>query len=545
MTDSGEALLLQTLGAEFLAYVTATAPDSIRLRLTQSSDRLTDEREAVLTDLLTFIKEAASNPDQARHLNRRLGDVFGRVPEEESDSVANLLRKHSGGDIWQPSNNEGTVAYKLLILLRDMYPIMLLPEDTSSPFSNAVSLLGGSMHRHPQHDSFFEAVLADEFLKQLFPTVRDDQGPVGVAYSSAGSGGSTQLWLFAEQLIGAGWSWARLSTRMPTIEEHAAGVKSSLDTLVNAIKKTPVTVPVRVGITGVLLPADCNEIELGWARLRRADERDQNTLIDSALAGSAYMNEPDGSTVQIQYRGDIVLEMNLEYRLRLKEIDIRKNGWPRDLDPSVTIEKRLENLRLGLLLALPERQQPTLVVSTWRLIIDPNKIGIIAGWNDPRNVPNLTPQQLTDQDVAKWKEWAILVGEKRQKSVDVAIRRALLAASQRPMPEDKLLDAVVVWENLFGSRQETTMRVAASLAWLLADGATERKEIQSKVAKLYALRSAIVHGSRELTPEEAQTKPNEALMLALDALRKVFRERSDLLEEADSSARSNRLLLGD
>lgn len=430
-------------------------------------------------------------------------------------------------------------------MLRDVYPIMLLPEEVAFPLSGGATLLSGPLYRHPRRESFEAAVLADKELSQLFPEEREGQGRVGVVYSSAGHGGSTQLWGFAGQLIGAGWEWARLAVKVPSLKEHVSGVKSASAVLRTAIKKKPAKIPVRVGITGVLLPDGCEHIDLGWATLRCADERDENALIDNALAGSLQANQPDGTLIAIKYSGDIVMETDIEYRLRLKEIDVMKSGWPLDLDPSQTIERRLENLRLGLLLAFPEEQQPMMVSSTWTLIVDPAKQNILAGWNDPRKTTNLLPRKLSTADVDTWKEWAILIGEKRQKSIDVSIRRALLAASQRPIPEDKLVDSVVVWENLFGAAQETTMRVVTSLAWLLAEGVEDRKKLREKFEKLYRLRSGIVHGSKQLTREEVQTKPDDALKIALDALRAIFRERPDLIDEADGSARSKRVLIGD
>ncbi|MET8850931.1 hypothetical protein [Amycolatopsis sp. NPDC004625] len=544
MTDSGEALLLQTLGENFLAYVTATTLETIRLRLTQTQETLSAEREEVLGNLVAFVQQVSASAEHAGWLNHSFADVFGRIPDGESDSVANSLRRSSGGDVWEPTN-EDPATQELLVALRDVYPIMLLPEEAPSPINHGAPLLSGPLHRHPRRERFEAAVIADEVLIQLFPEEREGQGRVGIVYSSAGHGGGTQLWLFAGQLIGAGWEWAKLTTRVPSLQEHVTGAKSALNVLIAAIKKKPAKIPVRVGVTGVLLPDGCEHIELGWATLRRADERDENSVIDNALAGSLQANQPDGTSITIKYSGDIVMEMDIEYRLRLKEIDVMKSGWPLDLDPSLTIEKRLENLRLGLLLAFPDEQQPVMVAPTWTQIVDPTKSHILAGWNDPRTTTNLLPRQLSTADVDSWKEWAILIGEKRQKSIDVSIRRALLAASQRPMPEDKLVDAVVVWENLFGAAQETTLRVTTSLAWLLAEGADERKGLRERFSKIYRLRSGIVHGSKQLTREEAQTEPDEALKIALNALRAIFRDRPDLIDEADGGARSNRVLIGD
>jgi hypothetical protein len=167
------------------------------------------------------------------------------------------------------------------------------------------------------------------------------------------------------------------------------------------------------------------------------------------------------------------------------------------------------------------------------------------GWRTPELMRNLYPRRLSVEDVEEWRKWSILVAEHRQHSIDVAIRRVLLAISERNSPEDMLVDAVIVWENLFGTNQETVMRVTLALAWLLAENAEERAEKQAAYKKIYELRSGIVHGSRELTKPAELEKPHEALEIALHALRRIFQDRPDLLAEKNSAVRSNRLLLGD
>jgi hypothetical protein len=57
----------------------------------------------------------------------------------------------------------------------------------------------------------------------------------------------------------------------------------------------------------------------------------------------------------------------------------------------------------------------------------------------------------------------------------MSIRRILRAVSERKEPEDTLIDAVIVWENLFGSSQETTLRVTMSVAWMLGTDSKHRE----------------------------------------------------------------------
>jgi Apea-like HEPN len=195
------------------------------------------------------------------------------------------------------------------------------------------------------------------------------------------------------------------------------------------------------------------------------------------------------------------------------------------------------------LLAIDEDPR-ALVLPTWFFAIDPlSNISYEYNWRDWQRT-SFTPRALDLAAVANWKQWAERIAARRKPGVDVAVRRALLAAAERQSPEDVLVDAVIVWENLFGSNQDTAMRVTVALAWLLSSDAAEREQQYQRLKKIYVLRSKIVHGAHQMTPQEIQTYPQEALDVALEALRRIFEVRSDLIDLKDSNERSNRMLLG-
>lgn len=81
------------------------------------------------------------------------------------------------------------------------------------------------------------------------------------------------------------------------------------------------------------------------------------------------------------------------------------------------------------------------------------------------------------------------------------------------------------------------------LAWRLGENATAREALATKLRKLYKLRSDIVHGSSEVTPQVVGQHYQEALSITLDALRTLFRDRPELLADTTGSARSKRLML--
>jgi len=60
----------------------------------------------------------------------------------------------------------------------------------------------------------------------------------------------------------------------------------------------------------VLLPEGLDQIELGWATIRKTDARDDQFVDTTSLGGQLTTENSDGQTVVINYSGDLVLELN-------------------------------------------------------------------------------------------------------------------------------------------------------------------------------------------------------------------------------------------
>jgi hypothetical protein len=117
-----------------------------------------------------------------------------------------------------------------------------------------------------------------------------------------------------------------------------------------------------------------------------------------------------------------------------------------------------------------------------------------------------------------------------------------MCVSERRRAEDVLVDAVIVWENLFGAKNDTTLRVSSSLAWLLGTSPADRLERQRQYKNIYQLRSDIVHGSASIKDKVVQSSSTEAVAISIAALRKIFDEKPYLLTIDDSALRSLHLI---
>lgn len=126
------------------------------------------------------------------------------------------------------------------------------------------------------------------------------------------------------------------------------------------------------------------------------------------------------------------------------------------------------------------------------------------------------------------------------KDVGVFIRRLVSACLvYNATPEDRLIDAAVAWEALFGSKDhdQLTVQLSLAMAWMLAsEDYAERLRIYRRAKKIYATRSKFVHGGNA----NASEVPVAAAELT-EWLREVFvallTGHPSLLAESDRAVR--------
>jgi hypothetical protein len=264
-----------------------------------------------------------------------------------------------------------------------------------------------------------------------------------------------------------------------------------------------------------------------------------------SIKGQLNGTDADGNTVVINYDGDIVAETQHLYIIKVDNRPVGESpaGFPEELTAENPLEDVSVRLRLSLLLAV-KRQHRVQIVPTWRLYDDPLAQGRTMGWSDPKQAVNLMPTQLTEAEVAEWQRWFGLLATENANKLQLAISRVVRATGERRDPVDVLIDSVIAWENLFGSKEgEPTLRVTTSLALLLEDDYAKRRKLRSRLTKIYSLRSNAVHGTA-IPVDKEMALCNEALDIAIQALQAILEKRTDLLDEPDSTARSLRLMLG-
>jgi hypothetical protein len=481
-----------------------------------------------------------SDDDHARAFD--LPRVLGSRTSAQGMTVANLLRVQSGGEVPTAPVTSDPVANAMVSVLPDAYPMLLIPEGRH--FGIGPLLAGVAYANETLRSAVHQAVLDDIELCSLF-SEQDDSGPVGATTRSIGQASGIQLATLPVQQITMAWERAQLTSDAPDLAEIADAMCANLDAIRAAIRRQPATIPATVGLTGVLLPEDVDVLDVLWGRIRRATDRERRRAAAFGGGGQVTNTLPSGDTVVIDYAGDLVLHADAPYALRLGMIE-GDEEWPAELQVAQTqTAEWLESLQLGLALAVDEGGEPATVVPAWQAFLDPlGSPGNRSSW-DTKQATGIIPRRLSPSQAESWRGWSQVVHQHRTAEIAVAIRRMLMALTERRRPEDMLVDAVIVWENLFGATSETTLRVSAALAWLLATDPDSRRALQAECSGIYGLRSRVVHGNKkQTTPEELAAKGRRATQISLSALRAVFSDRADLLHEKNSDRRAITLIVG-
>lgn len=546
-----ESLLLEVLGVAFLAYVLNATEVEVVARFSEAKP-LGNKQEEALRQMLQLISTTGITLDKSSPLWHLNLDVFASQATGHNTSCANVLRTIAGGEIKTPTSKDRILEI-LNQLAVESYSLFLIPRDkkTPDPFQPSLS---GVTFMHSLKDELEKAILADKALVKLFGNENLDKPAIeitGYVHRSSGQGSSVQLVMLPELILRNAWHLALLDAKQPDLKQFSSAIKKTVHILRAAASGKNVTIPVRVALTGIVLPEGKQRIELPWGVLRSITERDESLIPSIFADGANSTTTSNGETVTIKYSGDIILETEVPYRAFIadwKKVAGNALGvkLPENFNDYEIIQKRIEAVEIGLLFSTNRDGERPRVVSTWRAEVDPLGFsGHAISWRNPHTLPLLLPARLTKDEAEEWKRWINIIDRKRVPSIEVAVHRLLLAGIERKDPVDVLIDAVIAWENLVGSPSgEPTLRVSSALAWLLGKDSSERAELQSKFSKLYNLRSRIVHGSGVLEVNESIKLPQEAVKIALDALKEIFENRPELLEDCkDSNERSKKLIL--
>jgi hypothetical protein len=350
--------------------------------------------------------------------------------------------------------------------------------------------------------------------------------------SNAGRGGTQGLMTLLGLLI----SNAHMRSTMKSGDSSWETLTVEIPLIVAELRKLAegdtVEVPRSIGFTGLVIQ-DGTTIALPHGTLRSPRQADRDFLLPESQSATCIFL----TTFPLRF-------LNIESWTPGQTLSSNAQGlesvWDIVRADSQNAERKVDLTRLAILLSAAEDKAWALSqVSS--LIVDPSAPGGISQWTGQRFAAS--HGELDEGAAEQINNWWTKLETEHPVSLDIAMRRVLSAAANRLDPIDGFVDAVVAWENCFGTSTETTFRVTASLSMLLEpESGSTRLALQKKLKKLYEKRSRVVHGALQLSPKDASELRNDALDIATRCLRQLYTDRTDLLA-LRSEERSVKILL--
>ncbi len=469
-----------------------------------SLEELSESQQKVLHDLDSGgVSGLQDDPRPPVALSKVDGDQLPRAWQ---------LRQRCGGNVPEPIGDDG-VTQSLTRIARDAYCALLSPPDlrvdsglgTSFPASDPLIGLTQVVRAHPVHRSAQELIATEA------------EGWIEVRIESAIGNDRLTKAPSPESVIGAAADrWRHLpNADAGDFMQAVAGCFGDLCRLGSA---ESVEVPAVIGFRGLKLDESREyELPMGVLRSPTDDERRYSPFIEVAAEVEA------------------VLATNIE--LLVSPVD--------DPEPADRGRPQQQLIRTGRAVSLAsalarrsEESPQSAVEIAWITEATPLQ-GSGAFKPGPISESWVPSISYGEEEVRALAMWVERVEVANLSHVEIAVERLLRALFERE-PGESLIDAVIAWENLLGTRNETAYRVTAGMTVLCEDDPSLRLERRKELQNIYDKRSRMVHG--DIVGVDFELR-NRAIQVGLDALARLIKDRPALLELAKSQKRVDYLLL--
>lgn len=447
--------------------------------------------------------------------------------EPAGTTFLNHCRNHAGGEKGTVSiSGEDRLLSALLAFAVECYGEMLLP--------TYPGMHGPYFHHHVKTEAGQNLINAI-YDEQSFP-IRPETDYSNVPAHAAVFVRSFPASMYASNLIWSAWNHAKLEASTPTLDQLAAKIPTVLDQHRACASGETTMVTAVASLTGVRIPDDV-QISGAWGRIRPARAADHPSSVRDFINKRTVTTTDTGDRVEISDAGDVIFETKIPMQARVKD----NEGWT--FNSQEDFAENINKVCLAFALAVKRSSRP-IIFAVWSATLIPLAFLEPLPLTDPRFMAARVPTLVTPEEIASWQRWINIIMAVDMSHLRVAMTRTLRAMTERRDPGDRLIDAVIAWESLFGG-PETTLRVSASLARLLHPPIIQEREAARKYyADVYDARSSIVHaGKKKISAAQLDEYGVKAIDTSLSAIAKLLTTHISLLHlEGDS--RSKRILLG-
>ncbi len=284
----------------------------------------------------------------------------------------------------------------------------------------------------------------------------------------------------------------------------------------DALAGASVAIQARIGFVSMGVPSG-RALQLPQGRLRSA-------------------NPGEARYAPLSFLADSVLETTVAGRL----CSPGSEGWEAQAHGQLRLGELGRDLCLAAALGSADGAPMSCPAVAWVTELAPLPGSSASRPMQPSGAPPGRSEPMNAAAISGLSEWAARLADADLSRIAIGVDRVLRSLWE-PEPTESLIDAVIAWESMLGTRAETAFRVTAALAKLCEDDIDRRLSARKELAAVYNARSRLVHGD----PVDGQILDHRAraVATALEAMRRLVRDRPDLLMLAKSSARADRLLL--
>ncbi|MGW4424931.1 hypothetical protein [Streptosporangium sp. NPDC004631] len=446
--------------------------------------------------------------------------------ESGKRSLFNSWRLAAGGVL--PDFRMGDQAIDAFCpIVVEMYPLCIAKR-MEGPFG--LIYLTPSLFDSAERPDFEQAILDDPSLKRLID-IQERNGLCVKARVKVNTGQSGPIFIQGLQnsILSATYIYARMKSGLDT-EGFKAALKFTFATLRAAATGKLTKIPTWIGFLNIAVP---KQLALPWGTVHPYEHPTSLEFVP----GDARPTRGGQDNATLGF----VLETPCEYKIEIdynypNEVDGIQ--WPASVkEAEDSLQRACAHTQLAFTLAI-DRRPPVACSKSWTLVADPLSMAVGFSWQ-MRTAAPIDFYVVEESEVGSLQYWASLIHSTPSIKIEIALRRLISATTERRNPVDGFIDAVVAWENLFAgtSQGELSFRICGAMSKLLEVDSEKRLALHRELVSLYNSRSKVVHGSKELSIEEAATSRDYALSVLLRSLRTLYSDYPALLGDADRSKR--------
>ncbi len=528
--------LKEILGVELLSFMLAVN--------TKELDRLIPNalQSDALSKLAPLVKSLGGK--EGIDLQMNTGHVLCSYRDELNTSWATYFHYRClGASVPGFEDVKDSAEQSLMAVARDVYPVCLVKKGRDGTHASSFGLIYG----HPLNKQFSLAITkASNPIRKLFPGVQSykyyKSQPASLLSVSTniilsnGLFNTVSLGMLLESIIFS--STIAPNSRIDEAVQYANNAQATYRKVKRLANGQEVKLSTIVGLGNVDLDPSLMSITApGGVSIRGPSQVDLHGLVGDVGEISVV--------IELQAKVSVLKSYNTTGNDSKDPFAVRYG----DDDRNAMIDKNLQSLQNSIdrtllaMILVSEGQQfvaPRYVFSTTP---NPLCVGRSASLSPHRWPSTRYPRQTISPDQSK--DIAMWLGclERAPNNLSVSMKRLILAATERMDHSDAFIDAITVWENMFGAKQEASFRIRAAMSLLIEpSNERNRQELAKEIRDLYNRRSRLVHGSPDVVMNKVYDDSNRSIELALEALRRVLSKRN-LLNASGSEARGQAIIL--